>query len=91
MMPSAKIANFSRAPPENRLIIEYRPAEDPELAWLTHVLMLDTLTFGTGMTDPSLKTARMKSVNRILRRRSGVLKALAKAESIRALSHLVDY
>ena len=83
--------DFSKAPPENKLIIEYRPAEEPELAWVTQVLMFVTLTFGTGMTDPSRKTARMNNVNRILRRRSGVRNALAKAESIRALSHLVDY
>ena len=83
MIPSAKIASCSSAPPENSWIIWYRPAASPEVAWARHWFTLTMFTFGVGMTEPSRKTARMKSVNRIFLRRSGVRSAFAKAESMK--------
>src|SRR5262245_12632053 len=82
MMPSAKIANWVSAPPENRLISVKAP-----LFWAPALLrkLCTALksTPGTGRWEPSRYTAMIPSVKRILPRRSGTLNALRKADSIR--------
>ncbi len=83
MIPRAKMARCSSAPPENRLIREYSPAWSPLSAAVAQMSIWLTLTLGTGTIDPNRKTARIPSVKRIFLRRSGVRNALAKAESTR--------
>ncbi len=83
MIPSAKIASWSSAPPENRLIIEYSPALSPACAWIRHWLMRAMFTLGTGITEPSRNTARTNKVNSTFLRSSGVRNTVATAESIR--------
>src|SRR4029450_3746745 len=84
MMPSAKIASWRSAPPENRLIREDRPCCSPGVACLRQKLTCSTLTFGVGMMEPKRKIARIASVKKIFLRRSGVRNALANAASTRA-------
>src|SRR5512133_1564568 len=84
MMPKAKMVRCSSAPPENRLIREYRPCWSPVVARLRQKLTCLTLTFGVGMVEPRRKTARIASVKKIFLRRSGVRNALANAASTRA-------
>ena len=72
-----------RSEGDNRLIIEYSPAESPVVACTRHWLTLTMLTLGVGMTEPRRNTVRMNRVNRIFLRRSGVFSALANADSIR--------
>src|SRR3954467_6166249 len=81
MIPSAKIASCSRAPPENRLISEYSPCWLPVVACFRQKLTWVTLTFGVGMIDPSRKMARIARVKKIFFLRSGVRNALANAAS----------
>src|SRR3954453_7429999 len=81
MIPSAKIASCSRAPPENRLISEYSPCWFPVVACFRQKFTWVTLTFGVGMIDPSRKMARIARVKKIFFLRSGVRNALANAAS----------
>src|SRR4029453_2420603 len=84
MMPSAKTASWRSAPPENRLIREYKPCCSPVVACLRQKLTCSTLTLGVGNMEPKRKIARIASVKKIFLRRSGVRNALANAASTRA-------
>src|SRR6266567_5470236 len=90
MIPSAKIANWVSAPPENRLI------SVKALLFCVPALLRKACTAlkstpGTGRWDPRRYTAMIASVKRILPRRSGTLNALRKADSIRTdLLHDLD-
>src|SRR6266540_5926418 len=79
MMPSAKIASWSSAPPENRLIREYRLWLAPDCACCRQVWIDRMFTPGAGTTEPIRKIVMMNKTNKIFRRRSGVLNAFAKA------------
>ena len=78
MIPSENTANCVSAPPENRSMNCTTP-------WFPRLLRSSARRFrstsGTGMCEPSRKTAMMASVNRIFLRRSGILNALTNAFS----------
>ncbi len=80
MMPSEKTANRVSAPPENRSMNCSAP-------WLPRLFLRSDNAlrsmFGTGTWEPSRKTAMIPMVNRIFLRRSGILKALTNAFSMR--------
>src|SRR3954452_9496624 len=78
MIPSAKIATPSRAPPENSLISPYRPSF---LVWSKQACTLATLTPGVGICAPSRKITTTSRTNSSFFRRSGVRNALANAPS----------
>src|SRR5918996_4293406 len=83
MMPSAKIANWVSAPPENRLISVKAPLGSLDAGFCRKSWTASKSTPGTGRWEPSRYTAMIATVNRILPRSSGILKALRKADSIR--------
>src|ERR671915_338843 len=82
MMPSAKIANWVSAPPENRLISVKAPLGSLDGGFCRKSWTASKSTPGTGRWEPSRYTAMIASVNRILPRSSGILKAFRKADSI---------
>ncbi len=83
MMPNEKIAQFSSAPPLNKLKSAATPP--PELCDIVlrnHSLSTAGLTPGVLMAAPRRTMTITARVNRILRRSSGILTLLRKAETI---------
>src|SRR6266508_4130024 len=82
MIPSANSDSCSSAPPLNRLSSWKTPCWSTDLM---HFCTLGYETPGDGSVAPTRYTAMTSSVNRILRRRSGVARAERKALSTRDL------
>src|ERR1051326_1455042 len=84
MIPREKTAQFSSAPPLNRLKSAARP---PPVRWLrelrNHSCKTPWLTPGVVMAAPRRTITTTASVNKIRRRNSGILTVLRNAETLR--------
>src|SRR5436190_15731373 len=84
MIPSEKIAQFSSAPPLNKL---NSAATLPPCFWVNalwnHSWRTATLTPGVVIAAPRRTMTMTASVNRIRRRNSGILTEFRNAETIR--------